>query len=70
MSGAKRKFLRYVMHEVRVPLSSIVMGINFLEGSNNLVTDEKDTIVMMKGATDFMRETLNDILCMQKIEEG
>ena len=70
INAAKRKFLRYIMHEVRVPLSSVVMGIQVMEGCEYLNEEEKDTIVMMKGATDFMRETLNDILCMQKIEEG
>ena len=66
---AKRHFLRYIMHEVRVPLSSVVMGINVLE-KRNLDDDEINTIVMVKAATDFMRETLNNVLCMQKIEEG
>ena len=70
INAAKRRFVRYIMHEVRVPLSSVVMGINVMENCGGLSDEERDTLVMMKGATDFMRETLNDILCMQKIEEG
>ena len=70
LNSAKRSFLRYIMHEVRVPLSSITMGISLLEESRQLNDEDRESLLMMKGATSFMQETLNDVLCMQKIEEG
>ena len=70
LNASKRAFLRYVMHEVRVPLSSITMGIGLLEESDHITDEERESLMMMKGATCFMQETLNDVLCMQKIEEG
>lgn len=66
---ARRAYLRYVFHEVRVPLNSISMGLHVLQGSN-LSPPEKETIDMMREATLFMTATLNDVLSIQKIEQG
>jgi hypothetical protein len=66
---ARRAYLRYVFHEVRVPLNSISMGLHVLQGSN-LTPPEKETILMMREATVFMTATLNDVLSIQKIEQG
>eukprot|EP01042_Synura_sphagnicola_P001701 gene1701-1995_t len=46
------------------------MGISLLEDSRQLNDEDRESLLMMKGATSFMQETLNDVLCMQKIEEG
>jgi signal transduction histidine kinase len=35
-----------------------------------LSREEKETMGIMKEATRFMAETLNDVLSLQKIEEG
>eukprot|EP01041_Mallomonas_annulata_P001981 gene1981-3856_t len=81
ITRARQAFLRYVMHEVRVPLSSIAMGIDALssmeegeEDDNEDDNDEKEgfdeTLSMMREASVFMGDTLNSILNMQKIEEG
>ena len=70
INDSRRSFLRYVFHEVRVPLNSISMGICLLSTSNNLSKSEKENIIMMKEATNFMTDTLNDVLSIQKIEEG
>lgn len=67
---ARRAFLRYIFHEVRTPLNSLTMGIDILERSDHLDDSELDSLVMMKDASTFMAETLNDVLSMQKIEEG
>jgi signal transduction histidine kinase len=63
-------FLRYVFHEVRVPLNSISLGLQLLDDSSWLHIEDKETITMMTDATKFMAETLNDVLSLQKIEEG
>ncbi len=63
-------FLRYVFHEVRVPLNSVVLGLQLLQDNREFARVEKETLTMMKDATSFMAETLNDVLSLQKIEQG
>ncbi len=67
---SRRAFLKYVFHEVRVPLNSISLGLHILVSSGNLSPDDMDVIDMMKESTNFMTETLNDVLSIQKIEDG
>ena len=56
--------------QVRTPLNSLTMGIDMLKMSDSLHTEEKEYLVMMTGATEFMSDTLNNVLNMHKIEEG
>lgn len=63
-------FLRYVFHEVRVPLNSIVLGLQILLDNDSITSQEPETLSMMREATTFMAETLNDVLSLQKIEQG
>lgn len=64
-------FLRYVFHEVRVPLNSVALGLQLLQdSSSNFSEEDRETISLMREATGFMAETLNDVLSLQKIEEG
>ena len=63
-------FLRYVFHEVRVPLNSIVLGLQILQDNSVVSDQETETLHMMREATTFMAETLNDVLSLQKIEQG
>jgi signal transduction histidine kinase len=65
----RRSFLRYVFHEVRVPLNSISLGIELLSDVSLGDTD-RETVIMMREAATFMGETLNDVLAIQRIEEG
>lgn len=67
---ARLMFLRYVFHEVRVPLNSISLGLQLLEDSSHMMSQDLDMIKMMKEATMFMSETLNDVLSLQKMEQG
>ena len=67
----RRQFLRYVFHEVRVPLNTISMGLIVMkEDHSKLSTASREAVEMMNGATNFMSDTLNDVLSMQKIEDG
>lgn len=66
---SRRAFLRFVFHEVRVPLNSISMGVQVLE-SSPLATEDQETVTMMKDAVHVMGETLNDVMALQKVEEG
>jgi signal transduction histidine kinase len=67
----RRAFLKYLFHEVRSPLNSISIGIDILQGSSTVLDESsRESLVMMRGASEFMAATLNDVLSMQKMEEG
>ena len=67
---SRRKFFKYLFHEVRTPLNSLSMGVELLKTLPVLGPADLELLDMMGGAADFMSETLNNILSMQKIEEG
>ena len=66
----RRAFLKYIFHEVRTPLNSMVMGLEILRRREYLDPIDTDLLTMMYSATDFMSETLNNVLSLQKMEEG
>ena len=68
-NSTRRMFLKYFMHEVSTPLSSVSTGLGVMA---HYMLDEgaKDTVEMMKSATEFMTDSLNNMLSMQLIEEG
>ena len=67
---AKRNYLRYVFHDVRVPLNSISMGLSLMETLPGLTKSDLEIFRMMQDACVFMSNTLNDVLSMEKIEAG
>ena len=67
---ARRAFMKYLFHEVRTPLNSLTMGVDMLKMSDTLEPVDQEYLTIMSGATDFMSDTLNNVLSMQKIEEG
>mmetsp|Transcript_3773 Transcript_3773/g.5315 ORF Transcript_3773/g.5315 Transcript_3773/m.5315 type:complete len:648 (+) Transcript_3773:74-2017(+) len=69
-NDSRRSFLKYLFHEVRTPLNSLSIGIEILNRSDKLDVIERESLLMMAGASEFMAGTLNDVLSMQKIEEG
>jgi signal transduction histidine kinase len=69
-NDARRAFMKYIFHEVRTPLNSLTMGIDLLEMSCNINASERDSLLMMRSASEFMSDTLDNVLSLQKIEEG
>ena len=59
LNASRKAFMSFLFHEVRVPLNSVSLGVTQLE-----------TLEMMKEGTTFMGSTLNDVLSIQKMEEG
>jgi signal transduction histidine kinase/DNA-binding NarL/FixJ family response regulator len=68
-NDARREYLRYVFHEVRIPLNSIYMALHILS-TNEMNMECVKSLKMMNDAVKFMDKTLNDVLSMQKIEDG
>ena len=67
---SRRAFMKYLFHEVRSPLNSLSIGIEILDRCEKLEPEERESLLMMRGASEYMAGTLNDVLSMQKIEEG
>ena len=68
---SRRDFLRYVFHELRIPLNTLTIGIGLLQEDKDYLNNPcQEALHMMNGATSFMSDTLNDVLFMHKIEEG
>jgi two-component sensor histidine kinase len=59
-----------VFHEIRVPLNTISLGLHVLTSGESLNRNELETVSMIKDAVGFMGDTLNDVMALQKIEEG
>ena len=68
---SRRQLLRYVFHEIRVPLNTLTMGIAVLkDGEYTKLGDAgRDVVDMMDGAAGFMSDTLSDVLSMTKLED-
>lgn len=79
----RREFLRYVMHEVRVPLNAVKLGLSAIadsvhESNSSVSTttsgettcDIDDVVTMVNRSIENMSETLNDVLSFAAIEEG
>ena len=68
-NAARGTFLRYVMHEVRVPLKSVATGIGVMS-SYNLSDEARDTLSLIKSETDNISDILNNILSIKEIDNG
>lgn len=70
---SRNLFLRYVFHELRNPLHAMAMGLDVVRHDgkeSEIINERKEAIHMMRGATNFMSDTLEHVLSVHKIEEG
>jgi signal transduction histidine kinase/CheY-like chemotaxis protein len=80
---AKRDFLSYIFHEIRVPLSAISIAVDLLAQqkatyvSTEAIQDKEpekeegeSLVLMIRQQVDTVRHILDDVLSLQKIEEG
>lgn len=70
----KRQFIRYIFHEVRVPFNAIVLGFEQLEldlrEHASLLPGALETLGIISEQSNVVTRILNDVLSMQKIEDG
>jgi len=74
INHAKRQFIRYIFHEVRVPFNAIVLGIEQMEIELRehyaALPGALDTLGIISEQSQVVSRILNDVLSLQKIEDG
>jgi signal transduction histidine kinase len=70
----KKTFIRYISHEIRSPLSTASLGLDYLvaQMADNRLSYEQvlEVVRDAKTATEIATSTLNDLLMFDKIETG
>ena len=66
---AKSKFLSNMSHEIRTPLNGITGMVNFLMDSS-LNSEQMEHVNIIRASTEGLRDLINDILDLSKVEAG
>ncbi len=66
---AKSEFLARMSYEIRTPLNGII-GMTDILNKNDLSTEVKDIIGLLRRSTEVLLRIINDILDFSKIETG
>lgn len=66
---AKSRFLSNMSHEIRTPLNGITGMVNFLIDSN-LSSEQMEHVSIIRSSTEGLRDLINDILDLSKVEAG
>lgn len=75
INNAKRSFIRYIFHEVRVPFNAVVLATEQLQMyaeplRGDHADDIRDLVQLVSEQATVVSRILNDTLSMQKIEDG
>ncbi|MEM9540618.1 MAG: response regulator [Cyanobacteria bacterium P01_E01_bin.42] len=68
-SKTKSTFLSSVSHELRTPLHAII-GFSTLFARENLTTEQQENLDIIRKSGEHLKELINDILLISKIESG
>jgi signal transduction histidine kinase len=66
---AKSRFLSNMSHEIRTPLNGILGMVNFLIDSS-LSNEQMEHVNIIRNSTEGLRDLINDILDLSKVEAG
>lgn len=66
----KQQFMRFVFHEVRVPLNAITLGVEQLKDTSDLPIDVVEVCDILSEQAAAVTRILNDVLSIQRIEDN
>lgn len=69
-SRVKSDFLSTMSHEIRTPLNAVINIISELSDSEEIPTSHDEDIQILKSSADYLLALVNDVLDMNKLEEG
>jgi len=69
-NNSKSIFLANMSHELRTPLNAILGFTSLLEKSENINTQEKENVSIIKNSGNHLLSIINEILELSKIEVG
>jgi len=67
---SRLSFLRYISHEIRVPLNSIQLGIDILNCNHALIEEDLSMVAILREAAQNLSNSLSDVSVLLLIEEG
>ena len=67
---SRLSFLRYISHEIRVPLNSIQLGLDILNCNYALIEEDLSTVGILREAAQNLTSSLSDVSVLLLIEEG
>ena len=73
MLETKKNFVRFISHEVRTPLNSLTMALKLIKQQLQRavpVDDILDNVFQAEEACEVAVETLNELLCFEKLDAG
>jgi len=68
-TAAKGEFLATMSHEIRTPMSAVLGMLEVLE-SAGLTPPQREVLTVIEGSASMLRQILDDILDLSKIEAG
>lgn len=70
----RRTFLRYVFHELRIPLNSLAVGMqlmgDILAPDDSISEEDKQLFETMQNTTSLLVDNVNQVLALHRIREG
>lgn len=69
-SRVKTEFLSTMSHEIRTPLNAVVNIIADLAESESVQKHHNEDITILKASSEYLLSLINDVLDMNKINEG
>lgn len=70
VNHSHRAVLNSLFNDVRNPLHALSIGIEILHHSTQMDEVERESLLVMRGATEIISTALDDLVTLQKIEQG
>ncbi len=70
LDAVKNDLTHMIVHDLRTPLTSLLTGLQTLEGSESLIEIEREILAISVSGGNTLLGMINDLLDISKIEDG